>query len=105
MEYSQEKHLNHVGKKTTVSVKIMTQSSKLNCFCHIVNNIQDLKKQNIDKKKIADEEYLRALKIHVDPRKQDPNISFELLNSIDKLVSKKIRPMSVEPNQRLSFEN
>ena len=45
------------------------------------------------------------MKVHTDPRKPDPNISFEAIRSIDKLVTEKLRPMSVEPNQRNSFEN
>lgn len=74
-------------------------------ICKIVFSTQDLKKQDNFTLKIADEEYLRALKIHQDPRKADLNVSFEVINSVDKLVYKHSRPASTEPNQRLSFEN
>ena len=33
------------------------------------------------------------------------DVSVEIMNSVDRLVHQKIRPMSVEPERRLSFEN
>lgn len=87
-----------------VSVKVAT-CKKPDFFCNIVKLIQDIEKQKDIGNKIADEEYLRALKYHQDPRKLDMNISFEVLQSVDKIVNEKLRPMSVEPNQRNSFEN
>ena len=91
-----------INKGTTNSANSLKRN---NYYCNIVTFKQDLNKQNKISKKIADEEYLRVLKGHQDPRKIDLNVSLEILNSVDKLVHQKIRPMSVEPNQRLSFEN
>lgn len=98
----QETSLKRLDQK--VSVKVATVK-KPEFFCCIVRDIQDLEKQKEVGTKIADEEYLRALKFHQDPRKLDINVSFEVLRSVDKLVNEKLRPMSVEPNHRSSFEN
>ena len=98
----QDTSLKRLNKKVSVKVAIV---KKPEFFCCIVSAIQDLEKQKEVGTKIADEEYLRALKFHQDPRKLDLNVSFEVLRSVDKLVSEKLRPMSVEPNNRSSFEN
>jgi hypothetical protein len=91
------------------SKKVSIKKAGLDNCCLIVKNIQDLDKQKIcqktNSKKIADEDYLKALKVHLDPRKVDSNVSFEVLHSVDRIVYDKLRPMSVEPNQRNSFEN
>ncbi|OMJ86911.1 hypothetical protein SteCoe_11462 [Stentor coeruleus] len=87
-------------KKSTVSVKLMASASKPINYCFI-----DLKKQRFIGKKIADEEYFRALKHHKDPRKDDQNASFNTKESLDHKSPESRRPMSVEPDQRYSFEN
>ena len=74
-------------------------------FCNIVYSMQDINKQDKVCNKIADEQYLQALKIHQDPRNVDMGVSVEIMNIVDKLVHQKIGPMSVEPEQRFLFEN
>jgi hypothetical protein len=89
---------------SSASAKLMTTSARPINYCRIVIPKQDLKKQKTEKKKIVDEEYLRALKNHNDPRKLNKNTPFEVNNSIDKLVHDKIKSMSLDHDQRLSFE-